>query len=524
MENIAELILVFILAALVFIAFAAPMQLRWDKKRRADLAKDRRSKAPKTDNPHTSSHAYRSISRSVVMGLMRLNDIVAVGLSGLLAYYARYGTIGLNNEEILFLVLTTLLSANVFQIMGVYRFSRVATDPLQFRRMSISVLIIIIADFMISKIGNIGNNLSAIWILTWAVMALITLSAVRAYFMIRLSVVQSKGFLTRRVAIFGAGPQGQRMAEYLQNNPQSGITLVGVYDERETRVPRQILGYPLRSGMGALLKDVRKEGIDEIILALPWSAEDRLLKVLKKLRSAQVEVHLCPDGVAFQFHSRAFSSFLGINVLTVFDQPATDIQRSVKSFEDRFLATLILIFLAPLFAGIAIAIKLDSPGPVFERRRRVGFNVRAFYAYSFRTLTETEVQSSKSKHPSKSGRKTTAFGAFLRSTGLSELPQFVNVLRGEMSVVGPRYLDRRYTAGGEIYDLAVQEYFVRHRIKPGMTGWAQVNGIQDDVQGTDMLKRRLEYDFQYIEQWSLWLDLKILIMVPFSRFQRKNAS
>ena len=447
---------------------------------------------------------------------------MAIALTGLLAFYARFGNFDLQSYDMLVLVLVTLLAANVFQFFRLYDFQLMITDPLEARRLLLAVITVAFVALFLGYVTKMTASFSRIWIGLWGVFATTALFGVRSYFRFRLSRLQSKGWLTRRVALVGAGPQGQRVAQHLTESAMPGVTLVGIFDDRRSRVPSTVAGQRIKGGVDALLKFIRRERVDEVIVALPWTAEDRLLEIMKKLRTAPVDVRLCPEGVAFQFSSRSYSDLQGLSVLNIYERPLSSWRRVIKNIEDRVLATLILIFILPLLAGIAIAIRLDSPGPVLFRQRRYGFNSELIEVLKFRSLRHEQTDHNAEKLVTKDDDRVTRVGAFLRRTGLDELPQFYNVLRGEMSIVGPRAHALKAKAGGELYEEVVAEYFARHRVKPGITGWAQVNGWRGETDTREKIERRIEHDLYYIEKWSLWLDLKIILMTPFAMLKSGN--
>ncbi|MHA1536705.1 MAG: exopolysaccharide biosynthesis polyprenyl glycosylphosphotransferase, partial [Alphaproteobacteria bacterium] len=253
------------------------------------------------------------------------------------------------------------------------------------------------------------------------------------------------------------------------------------------------------------------------------TAESRLVEIMGKLRTAPVDVRLCPEGVAYQFTDRAYTDTRGVGMLNIYDRPMSSWASVIKRIEDRVLAVLILLFIMPLMAMIAIAVKLDSRGPVLFKQRRYGFNNQLIGVYKFRTLFHDLTDQNDETQVTKNDKRVTRVGAFLRRSKLDELPQFFNVLAGSMSIVGPRPHATRSKAGGKLFEEVVSEYFSRHRVKPGITGWAQVNGFHGETTTQEEIERRVEFDLYYIEKWSLWLDLKIILMTPLAVLFSKNG-
>lgn len=458
----------------------------------------------------------RQLSATVLAGLLRFVDLIAIALGGVLAYYARFQDFELQSHVVIVLIVVTLVSANIFQLFNLYEIADLVTDPFRLRRLLMAIMTIVFVSLAIGYATKTSDVFSRIWMSLWAVFALMLLLAIRGYFKFRLTQWQARGWLTRRIALVGAGPQGQRIADHLNHSSNQGIQLVGIFDDRKTRVPLSIAGHRVRGKVDDLIRFVRTERVDEVIVALPWAAEDRLLEIMKKLRTVPVDVRLCPEGVAFQFASRSFSDLQGVSVLNVYDRPLSNWGRVIKGVEDRVLASIILLFISPLLLLVGIAVKLDSRGPVIFRQRRYGFNNELIEVYKFRTLYHEMSDHNDEQQVSRNDSRVTKVGNFLRRTSLDELPQFVNVLKGDMSIVGPRPHPLKSKAGGKIFEEVVAEYFARHRVKPGITGWAQVHGLRGETDTVEKLERRVEYDLFYIDRWSLWFDLKIILMTPFS--------
>src|SRR5690606_4328463 len=272
-------------------------------------------------------------------------------------------------------------------------------------------------------------------------------------------------------------------------------------DRGPRRVPDDIDGYQKLGSINDLLVFARTNRIDLIVVALPLVAEKRVLEILQKLWVLPVDIRLSPQTTSIRFAPQAYSYLGRVPCLRVFDKPLTDWDSIVKAVEDRVLASLILLFIAPLLIAIAIAIKLDSPGPVIFKQKRRGFNNQLFELYKFRTLRHEMRDDNAAKLVTKNDNRVTRVGAFLRRSSLDELPQFFNVLKGDMSVVGPRPHAIMAKAGDQLYEDVVTGYFARHRVKPGLTGWAQINGWRGETDTAEKLMRRLEFDLYYIENW-----------------------
>ncbi|NIR60052.1 MAG: exopolysaccharide biosynthesis polyprenyl glycosylphosphotransferase [Gammaproteobacteria bacterium] len=242
-----------------------------------------------------------------------------------------------------------------------------------------------------------------------------------------------------------------------------------------------------------------------------------------RLREVPVDVRLCPGPLAMQMIDKGVTHFAGVPTLDVIEKPLADWRASVKAVEDRVIGGAITLAISPLLLLIAAAIKLDSPGPVFFRQPRKGYNNQIIHVLKFRTMYVDRTDRDGNQLTTRNDARVTRLGGFLRRHSLDELPQFLNVLRGDMSIVGPRPHALSAKAGGWLYDEAVPHYDARHRVKPGITGWAQINGWRGPTETVRQIRKRVEYDEEYIERCSLWLDLKIILLTVFKGFRSENA-
>jgi Undecaprenyl-phosphate glucose phosphotransferase len=270
------------------------------------------------------------------------------------------------------------------------------------------------------------------------------------------------------------------------------------------------MGHTLQGTVDDLINDVRRRRIDVVIVALPLAAARRLSEVMSKLRLVPVDVRLAVDKFGFQLKDSSVSHLGGLTFLDAIDKPLRDWRWIVKDVEDWVLSALILILAAPVMMIIALLIRLDSPGSVLFRQKRYGFNNQLIEVFKFRTMYQHASDPNGEQLTRHEDPRITRIGALLRRTSIDELPQFINVLRGEMSIVGPRPHATAAKAGGLLYREAVKAYDARHRVKPGITGWAQVNGWRGETETVEQITKRVEHDLYYIEHWSLLLDLRII--------------
>lgn len=366
--------------------------------------------------------------------------------------------------------------------------------------------------------------MSRAWALSWFVAGGAALLMVRAMCTFWVRRLKHRGTFDQRIAIFGAGAQGERFANYVQTHDRLTISLIGFFDDRrDGRVPASAANVPVLGNLSALVSMIRDGRVDQVVVALPWSAETRLQQIVSRLALTPVKIRLAPDLASFAFARRPLVMLGEMPVMTLFERPISGIDAGVKALEDRILTVMILLLIWPLLLIIAILIKLDSPGPVFFRQPREGFNNRSFRVYKFRTMYHNRSELHSINQASRDDPRITRIGRILRRTSLDELPQLFNVIEGDMSLVGPRPHAPSTRAGGRLFSDVVASYAARHKVKPGITGWAQVCGWRGETDTEDKLIKRFEHDLHYIENWSIGFDFYILFRTVGSLLLPKNA-
>jgi Undecaprenyl-phosphate glucose phosphotransferase len=329
----------------------------------------------------------------------------------------------------------------------------------------------------------------------------------------------------RRVIIVGGGREGEALVRALEHEADSDLRICGVFDDRgNDRTPEVIAGIPKLGTVDDLVEFTRLTRVDMILVSLPLTAEDRVLQMVRKLWVLPVDVRLAAHMNRLRFRPRAYSYIGNVPVLDIFDKPLADWNLVVKSVFDRVIGTLALIALAPVMAVVAVAIKLDSKGPVLFRQPRYGFNNELVEVFKFRSMYVDKSDVSAVRLVTKHDPRVTRVGRFIRKTSLDELPQLLNVVfTGNLSLVGPRPHALQAKAEHRLYEEAVDGYFARHRVKPGITGWAQINGWRGETDTQEKIQRRVEHDLYYIENWSLLFDIYILLRTPFALIKSENA-
>lgn len=363
---------------------------------------------------------------------------------------------------------------------------------------------------------NLSNNI----LVVWAIVTPLALIGYRVFLRTVLARLRSKGFNRKRIAIIGAGKVGQHLAEVFQKNSWLGYELTAFFDDDPVKLNTSIDNIEVKGSCSVIAESTKKNKYDEIYICLPLRAENKIKEILESLTDTTAIVKFVPDLFSFDLMHAKSSQIGGIAVFSVYDSPLSSLfNRTIKRIEDLILATSILTIIFPLLILVAIGVKRSSPGPIIFKQKRYGLRGEEILVYKFRSMT-TQDNGNTVKQATRGDARITPFGAFIRKTSLDELPQFINVLQGKMSIVGPR---PHAVAHNEQYRKLVPKYMQRHIAKPGITGWAQINGWRGETDTLDKMEKRIEFDLHYINHWSLWLDLKIVFLTIFKGFINKNA-
>ena len=323
----------------------------------------------------------------------------------------------------------------------------------------------------------------------------------------------------KRVAIAGMNEQGAALANQIKNDPFIGIKVLGFFDDREPHRLHGVGDFPLLGRLEEIPALVKAQHIDQIYLSLPMTTQPRILHLLDQLRDTTTSVYFVPDIFVTDLIQGRMDVVGNIPVVAVCETPFKGVNGLLKRTSDVILAILILTLISPIMLAIAIGIKLTSSGPVIFKQRRYGLDGEEIIVYKFRSMTVCE-DGSQIVQAKKTDSRITPLGRFLRKSSLDELPQFINVIQGRMSIVGPR---PHAVAHNEMYRKLIKGYMVRHKVKPGITGWAQVNGFRGETDTLDKMKARIEYDLDYLRNWSLGLDLRIILRTMNVVFKDQNA-
>ncbi|HCQ7132780.1 TPA: undecaprenyl-phosphate glucose phosphotransferase, partial [Klebsiella pneumoniae] len=385
-----------------------------------------------------------------------------------------------------------------------------------------SELILIIKNWTLSFIIALGisslfpiPDVNLNILIQWYLIVVIGFVICRFSIRIGSGLLRKIGCNTRNVAVVGSLPAGINLLRGFMDEPWLGFVVRGVYDDIKLD---DYNGVPYGGNINDLIKDAREGKLDRVYIALGMHDEIKIKNIVGQLTDTTCSVLLIPDIFTFNILQSRTEEINGVPVVPLFDTPLNGINMVVKRLEDIVVSSIILLLISPLLACIACAVKFTSPGPVIFRQVRYGMDGKSILVWKFRSMTVME--NDNVIQATKNDVRITKIGKFLRSTSLDELPQFFNVFLGQMSVVGPR---PHAVAHNEQYRTLIQGYMLRHKVKPGITGLAQINGWRGETDTLDKMEKRIEYDLLYIRGWSIWLDLKIIFLTVLKGFINKSA-
>lgn len=423
------------------------------------------------------------------------------------------------------LSIATALAVLSFQLVGpltgLYRSWRGVRLRVEFGAMLGTWVSTVPALLLAAFLTKTTDEFSRVVMTAWLVSTPLAMALIRIGVRNALRFFRARGRNSRRVVIAGATEAGVNLASRISRMKETGNRVLGFYDDRGAdRIPADCLGNrELLGSLQKLVDDARAGRVDVIYIALPLRAERRIQEIISRLADTTATVYVVTDLFMFDLMNARWGSVGDMPVVSVFDTPFHGLGGWVKRLEDLVLATIILCMIAIPMFFIGIAVKFTSKGPVFFRQTRYGLGGRPIRVLKFRSMTTCD-DGATIKQAQKNDPRITPLGAFLRRTSLDELPQFWNVFTGEMSVVGPR---PHAVAHNELYRGKIRGYMLRHKVKPGITGWAQVNGWRGETEVVEKMERRVEHDLYYIDNWSLFWDLKIVFLTIFGQKVRAHA-
>jgi Undecaprenyl-phosphate glucose phosphotransferase len=470
---------------------------------------------------------YRRDTTSPVMvsGVMRLVEFCLLFISGaaLFAGYVGFDTRLLWHYPVI-IGGTSLLTVILFEISDLYQIPSLLHPLSKAGRLLLlwagAFALLAVAGFFL----KISSDFSRLLFGTWFVLGFILIFGLRLIMAQLIRRWARNGSMERRAVIVGGGQAAETLIRALERQPYNDIRICGIFDDRDDRrSPPIVAGYPKLGNINELIEFARIARIDMLIVSLPIAAEKRVLSLLKKLWVLPVDIRLSAHSNQLQFRPRSYSFIGAVPMLDIFDKPINDWDSVAKRAFDIFFSLFGIIVFSPVMLATAIAIKLDSKGPILFKQKRHGFNNEVIEVYKFRSMYADKSDPTAKNTVTKNDPRVTRVGRIIRKTSIDELPQFFNSLLGSLSLVGPRPHAVAAQSHNLLYNEVVDGYFARHRVKPGVTGWAQINGWRGEMDTDEKIRKRTEYDFDYIENWSLWFDLKILFLTPIRLLNTENA-
>jgi Undecaprenyl-phosphate glucose phosphotransferase len=467
-----------------------------------------------------------AVSRVVIAGVVRAIETTLIILTGVAIYFLYIvRQVGAQPGYLAVTIGVAAMAIVVFQSLHVFSAPAFRHPTRALFRIAggwtVAFLVVFAGMFFL----KLDGALSRVWIAAWFLVGFGALSVERVILAHFVALLVSAGRLQQRAVIVGGGAIGADLLRELGKSDEAEVQLLGVFDDRsDERSPNTVEGYPKLGNVDDLVDFARSTRVDLVIFALPISAEQRILQMLRKLWVLPIDIRLAAHANRLRFRPRSYSYVGKVPVLDLFDKPMADWDIVIKQAFDRVAGALALAALSPILAATALAIKLDSRGPVFFKQKRFGFNNELIEVYKFRSMYVDQLDPAAAKLVTRDDPRVTRVGRFIRKTSIDELPQLINVVfKGDLSLVGPRPHAVHAKAADRQYDEVVDGYFARHRVKPGITGWAQVNGWRGETDTPEKIQQRVEHDLYYIENWSILLDLYILAITPIALVRGGNA-
>jgi putative colanic acid biosynthesis UDP-glucose lipid carrier transferase len=452
---------------------------------------------------------------------IRLIDVLALESAGQFAGYLRFNS---SLEELapihsVLLYFCGVLAFLLFARFGIYASWRGRSMLAINARMAAAWALVLLTGLFFSFLIHHAGELSRLWLFYWFFTGVAFIGMVRVVVFSALRYLRKNGMNSKRVIIVGYGRIGQEMHERALQQDWYGYDVKAIHADTKDGHRIDTSAVARINALEDIPDYIVDQQIDEVWIAISLSASDQLQRMQYLLRNALVDIRWIPDTFGMQMLSNKVGDFLGF--------PAVDLNRPIsnglngfaKELFDKIFSAAVLIALLPLFIVIGVCIKLSSPGPVFFKQPRHGLNGKQFNVYKFRSM-RLHPEDRQIAQATRDDPRITRFGQFLRRTSLDELPQFINVLLGDMSVVGPRPHALQHN---EMYKEQLEIYMVRHRVKPGITGWAQIHGHRGETDTIDKMAKRVQFDLYYIQNWSLWMDIRIVMWTAFKGWTGSNA-
>jgi len=467
----------------------------------------------------TNQKVRPAYSPIVIAGTVRIIDFTLLGIVGIAIYLGYVMPLsGFHWQYVAAILGMNAAAVICFQAADMYQVQIFRGQLRQMTRMISSWAFVFLLFIGASFFAKLGGEISRLWLSAFFFIGLAVLIAERLVLRMLVRRWARQGRLDRRTVIVGSDKNGEQLVQALKNEDDNDIDVLGVFDDRnDSRALETCGGSPKLGKVDDIVEFARRTRVDLMLFALPISAETRILDMLKKLWVLPVDIRLSAHTNKLRFRPRSYSYLGTVPTLDMFEAPITDWDLVMKWLFDHIVGSLVLLAALPVMAIVALAIKLDSPGPVLFRQKRFGFNNERIDVFKFRSLYHHQADPTASKVVTKNDPRVTRVGRFIRKTSLDELPQLFNVVfKSNLSLVGPRPHAVQGKLQSRLFDEAVDGYFARHRVKPGITGWAQINGWRGEIDNEEKIQKRVEFDLYYIENWSVLFDTFILLKTPLA--------
>jgi Undecaprenyl-phosphate glucose phosphotransferase len=461
----------------------------------------------------------------LITGVVRLIEFFTLIAMGMVIYYLY--VMPLNPQSGLYLtasVLGSFICVAAIQAIDGYQTDTYRNYVAQLSKTVTGLGFAMIVLLMLGFFAKMSDTYSRLWFGTWFVSGTVFFVLFRTALTVYVRRLMNDGRIERRAVIVGGGEPAAELIRSLEGQYNSDIRVCGIFDDRtDDRSPPVVVGYPKLGTVGELIEFGRMARVDMLIVTLPLSAENRVLQLLKRLWVLPVDIRLSAHTNKLRFRPRSYTYEGSVPFLDIFEKPIANWDAVSKRTFDIFFSVLALVMLSPIMLATMIAIRLESKGPVIFRQKRYGFNNEVIDVLKFRSMFHEMADPDAKSVVTKGDPRVTRVGRFIRKSSIDELPQLVNVLRGDLSLVGPRPHAVNAHTANRLWDEVVDGYFARHKVKPGVTGWAQINGWRGEVDDDEKIRERVNCDLYYIENWSLLFDLHILFITPFKLLNTENA-
>ncbi len=464
------------------------------------------------------------IDREVVQRLLKIADfgVILVGSTALL-----FRAMTNDSPELViaagFIALCITLSTMLaLRSLGLYNVPSLV-NPL-YGLLASSGVSFVTGSLAFLILSALALPLSNLWLFGWLALVLIHFTMTRMAVAAWAGPLAKTGAFRQRIAIVGGGKAAEDAINILENSNNIDVEIVGLFDDRnDERSPESVKKYSKLGKIEDLAGFARQNRVDLIIVAVPMSAEARLLQILKRLWELPTDIRIAAHTSKLKLSPRAYTNLGNLPLMSVFDRPVSGWSWFVKDVMDRVLASIFIVLLSPVMAATWLAVRYESSGPALFKQKRFGFNNELVEVFKFRSMYTDMGDADASKLVTKGDPRVTRVGRFIRKTSIDELPQLFNVLTGQLSLVGPRPHATQAKAGNDLYDQVVDGYFARHKVKPGITGWAQINGWRGETDTHEKIENRVKHDLDYIDRWSILFDLYIIVKTPFALLKSDNA-